>query len=188
MPDVAVGNSAGARSEPPAILRARAWRTHPDAAHVFYHRPDSDYVIQCWACVLGPTATLLYRHVGTLVTQGGFGVVFSRAELAASLGVGSKLSRNGPFEHALGRLERYGAARWSGEVFEVREALADLSARMLDRAPSSVRCTHELIVGARRNSAGLQPTAVPRHQVPVPRPATMSRHPSPPIDSLVRRT
>lgn len=200
MPGLAVGAPPGPRPEPPTLLRVRTWPTPPDGRHVFHHRPDSAYVLNCWTCVLGPTATLLYRHVGNLVTRSDSGVIFSRADLAASLGLGAKLSRNGPFERALDRLERYGAARWTGDVFEVREALADLSARMVDRAPTSVHLLHDMIVADRHQGPSQEVLTAERGQVPAPptlmssaqreRSATVFRHPSvgaTAAHSLVRR-
>jgi hypothetical protein len=135
----------------PDKLWVRRWRPIQDAVH----RPGDPYILACWTSVLGPSSTLLYRQLGQVLEHAESGIIFSRAELAGSLGLG--LNPNGPFYRALDRLALFNAARWNSSVYEVRPKLPDLYPEMLRRAPSSVQRFHELSVQARQRAASPTP-------------------------------
>jgi hypothetical protein len=118
---------------------------------------------------LGPTATLAWRQLVRRLQATGPGEL-DLADLALSLGLGGRLGRSGPLWRALGRLVRFGAARFVGEVLEVRPRLADLPARTLARSARSARARHQASLAARGT-----PSSARRPMEPVPVAALQAR-------------
>jgi hypothetical protein len=96
----------------------------------------------CWLPVLGPTATWLYRRLGSLVVVHSDGYDVNLLDLATSLGLGTGLGRNSPLVRALDRLAHFEVIRGSGSVLLVRRALAPLPERHVRRLSASARQAH----------------------------------------------
>ncbi len=105
--------------------------------------PCSRYVELYWLGVIGPTASFLLRRLtyGLEVSPGGF--TLDLAETARALGLGDRLSRNGPFRRALARLHTFELARPAGTArVAVRTAVPPLPLRHLRRLPESLQQSH----------------------------------------------
>lgn len=85
--------------------------------------PRSIEVEWDWLPVLGPTATLLYRRLGPWAAQNPDGLELIAADLASDLGLGHSAAPGSKLDKAIGRLVRFGAARWQGRALEVRRFL-----------------------------------------------------------------
>lgn len=105
--------------------------------------PRSMYVEMCWLPTLGPTATLLYRRLGSWAEHNPDGLTVDMVDLAQSMGLGESLYRNSKLGRAVCRLVRFDAARFVGDELQVRTALAPLPARFADRLGPSSRRLHE---------------------------------------------
>lgn len=89
--------------------------------------PRSMYVEACWLPVLGPTATWVYRRLGSWVAANEDGTVIDLTDLSVSLGLGEGLGRTGLLGRSLTRLHQFGAIELGREHMAVRRALAPLS-------------------------------------------------------------
>ena len=114
--------------------------------------PRSLYVEACWLPVLGPTATWLYRRLGSWVETNPEGVQVDLVDLSVSLGLGEGLGRNSLLGKSLRRLARFDVARWMGEEMGVRRALAPLPERHAHRLSASAYELHRQHL-ARRDAA-----------------------------------
>ncbi len=133
----------------PTVLKVVALADPVVEAHGF--GPESLYVEYCWLPVLGPTATLAYRRLGTVAaalppTEV---VRLDLVDLAFGLGLGEGIGRNSIMARALRRLVQFGAAEWRGDALAVRRALAPLTARQLVRLGFTARAMHERITEQR---------------------------------------
>jgi hypothetical protein len=109
----------------------------------FGHGPRSMYTETVWLPVLGPTASWLYRRLGSwaLHTEGGLDVDLN--QLSASLGLGEGLGRNSKMAKALGRLVRFEIARAGGGELQVRTALPPLPMRIVKGLDPVTQTLHE---------------------------------------------
>jgi hypothetical protein len=82
--------------------------------------PRSTYVEVCWLPVLGPTATWLYRRLGSWTELFPDGLHVDLVDLAVSLGLGEGLGRSSRLAKGLERLSHFDAVRWSGSELQVR--------------------------------------------------------------------
>lgn len=103
------------------------------------------YVETFWLPVLGPTSTLLLRHVGARAAAGRFET--SVADLSASLGLGSSTGRNSSTIRSLNRLERFGLARLAPPVDGNLDVTLAAEVRVVDaklrqRWPEGLRIAH----------------------------------------------
>ncbi|GEM_PF-7019088 len=146
------GAGEGERGGERPVLVIRAW-LGPEPGGGLWHGPDDDYVLECWVGTLGPSATLAWWHLARRLRQGGTQVL-DLADLARALGLGGRMGRSGPLWRALGRLVRFGAARFVGPVMEVRLVLADLSAQALARSSGSARRYHAATLARRSGAPG----------------------------------
>lgn len=85
--------------------------------------PLSEYVELNWLPVLGPTATLLYRRLGSWVVSQPEGLDVDSTELAASFGLGESLGAGSKLGGGIARLAMFGATEWQDETLAVRRAL-----------------------------------------------------------------
>lgn len=92
----------------------------------FGHEPLSLYVETCWLPVLGPTATWLYRRLGSWAAAEPDGCEVDLRQVSQDLGLGNGLGRNSLLVKALGRLERFGVAQVHGDYMRVRRALGSV--------------------------------------------------------------
>lgn len=111
-------------------------------AHGF--APLHPYVEICYLPVLGPTSTLIYRRLGTLITEHEDGLTIDTADLASSMGIREELTRNAPLARSLGRLSMFGAAEWRGDAYAVRRALGPVPERF-GLTGSSARAHRRLV-------------------------------------------
>lgn len=102
------------------------------------YEPRSEYVETYWLPLFGPTASWVYRRFGLWVAAEDK-VTIDVDSFARSIGVGG---RRHYFDHTLARLVMFGAARWDGDVLEVRRRLPRLSARMVSQLPAVLRHRH----------------------------------------------
>jgi hypothetical protein len=132
-----VGNNRGLQPQ----VELRAWIDPVVEAHGF--GPLSQYVEVCWLPTLGPTSTLAYRRLGCWAEAQPEGSEIDDVDLAVSLGLGEGLGRNSLIARSLGRLVRFGVARWDGEALAVRRALAQLPEAHARRLSYSARALHD---------------------------------------------
>lgn len=113
--------------------------------------PQSVYVEFCWVAVLGPTGTLAYRRLGTVVAgrPEGERLTFDLVDLSCSLGLGEGIGRNSIIARTLTRLVHFGIAEWHGDALAVRRALAPLPARHVARLSHTARAMHTRITEQR---------------------------------------
>lgn len=123
------------------LIEVRPWED--PVVEVRGFGPASGYVEYCWLPVLGPTATWLYRRLGSLVLMHDGGCRVDLVDLATSLGLGEGLGRHSPLVRAVSRLVRFEVIRVSGSVLLVRRALAPLSENRVRRLSASARFAHE---------------------------------------------
>ena len=116
--------------------------------------PRSVYVETCWLPVLGPTATWLYRRLGSWAEFNPNGISIDMTDLAISLGLGEGLGKQSLLARSLERLVRFEVARFQavGEL-AVRTALPLLPHRHVERLSYSARRFHDEV--ARRPKADL---------------------------------
>lgn len=133
----------------PSVLRVVALVDPVVEAHGFVR--ESLYVEYCWLPILGPTATLAYRRLGTVVAAlPPKGVVrFDLIDLSLGLGLGEGIGRNSVMARTLRRLVQFGVAEWRRDTLAVRRALAPLTARQLGRLGYTARIMHERIAEQR---------------------------------------
>jgi hypothetical protein len=107
------------------------------------YEPTSEYVEVFWLPVLGPSATWLYRRLGTFAADVDAPRPVNLDLLAHSVGL-ARVSQRGGLDNALTRLTMFGFARWgsSGRVFEVRRKAAPVPAKLLCRLPVDLRTRH----------------------------------------------
>jgi len=108
--------------------------------------PRSQYVEVCWLPVLGPTATLLYRRLGTWAEAQPEGSEVDLVDLSLSLGLGESLAPDGLLPQALGRLGRYDIIRCDRDSLAVRRALPLLEEHQLGRLSFSAYQFHRQCV------------------------------------------
>ena len=120
------------------------WVDQVVEAHGF--GPRSMYVEMCWLPVLGPTATLLYRRLGSWVEHHPEGLEVDLVDLSVSLGLGEGLGRNSLLARALGRLGRFEVASGRGDQLAVRQALPPLPLRHQRRLSYTAMRLHEAFV------------------------------------------
>jgi hypothetical protein len=104
----------GASREQPAELPNEAvlvpW--HDDVIEQLGYGPRSMYVETCWLPVLGPTATWLFRRLGTWAEHNEDGTTIDMTDLAVSLGLGEGLGKQSQLSRSLERLIRFEVAQW----------------------------------------------------------------------------
>jgi hypothetical protein len=133
--------------DPPVLSRlvVRAWTDPVVEAHGF--GPRSSYVEQLWLPVLGPSATWLYRRLGTLVNHfPDDGIEVSMVDLSRALGLGRSVGHHSLLVRALARLSYFDAVRYRRAAAEVRRALGPVSERQLGRLPEGLRRAHRQLL------------------------------------------
>lgn len=122
-------------------LRIRPWID--ELVESLGYGPRSMYVETCWLPVLGPTATWLYRRLGSWAEYNDDGLMLDAVDLAVSLGLGEGLGKNSMLAKALDRLVRFDVARWSQDELQVRRALPPLPERLAKGLSYTTRRLHE---------------------------------------------
>jgi hypothetical protein len=106
------------------------------------HRPGSPYVEAVWLGVIGPSATWAWQRLARLAEVRP-GARIDSLDLAVSLGLGERLSRNASLSRTLRRLEGFEVVRRDDDVLAVRVRLPDVPDRRLWRLSPSARAAHE---------------------------------------------
>jgi hypothetical protein len=112
---------------------------------------QSTYVEQFWLPVLGPSTTLLIRHLNIRLERDGEGVILEAALTARALGLGEHPGRHAPFLRAVRRAIDYDLVS-IGERDErspetevpllVRRLVPMLSKRLAERLPEPLAREH----------------------------------------------
>lgn len=126
------------------------------------HDPRSDYVESFWLPILGPSATWLLRHLTIRLEESPDGIELAMEDTARALGLGERLTANGPFARTLQRCVDFDMAEWRGQGrLAVRLRLPPLARRHLRRLPDSLQAKHEAAHQVRRTE--LAPDGLRRH-------------------------
>jgi hypothetical protein len=138
----------------PDKIRLTAWQDALVEEHGF--EPRSMYVECVWLPVLGPTATLLYRRLGSWAKHNEEGIDVDPNQLALSMGLGEGLGRNSKLARALGRLVRFELARAGGGELQVRTAVPPLPLRVVKALDPLTQTLHDrYMVNPHRDRNGL---------------------------------
>ncbi len=106
------------------------------------YEPRSYYVEVCWLPILGPTASWLYRRLGTWAQAEPDGSKVDLVDLSVSLGLGESLGHRSKLARGLKRLVQFDIARWQGDALAVRTALAPLPEQRAMRLSDSAYRFH----------------------------------------------
>lgn len=107
------------------------------------HDPRSVYVETFWLGVLGPSTTLLLRHIASQFDTHPEGFTMDLDLTASRLGLGHKGGKTSPFTRALSRCVQFDMAQFSGAAtMEVRRFIPPVSRRHLIRMPESLQHAH----------------------------------------------
>lgn len=118
-------------------------RWHDPLIDQLGHDPRSRYVETYWLGVLGPSTTLLLRHLADALDAGGGVAHVDLIDVAGRLGLGHRGGRNSPLARSIQRAIRFGAARPSGAAtLEVRHRLAPLNRAQVERLPAELQRRH----------------------------------------------
>ena len=118
-------------------------RWHDPLIDQLGHDPRSRYVERFWLGVLGPSTTLLLRHLAEALDLGGGVAHVDLIDVAGRLGLGHRGGRNSPLARSIQRAIRFGAARPSGSTtLEVRHRLAPLNRAQIERLPIELQHRH----------------------------------------------
>lgn len=141
-----------------------SWRN--PVLDVLGHHPASDYASRYWLPTLGPTTTVLHRHLVAALerTPGGFAVHLPT--LGRELGVGAGHGRNAILTRSITRLTDFNLAEVVDGCLAVRPVVPPLSRRQVRRLPPGLAERHatESFIGAVRSVATARPlgnTATP---------------------------
>lgn len=105
--------------------------------------PRSAYVERFWLGVLGPSATLLLRHLAARLERAPEGFDLDLAVTARSLGLTPREGKNAPFRKALARCARFGMVRFlAGDTLAVRRRVGPVPERHLVRLPGEIQALH----------------------------------------------
>ena len=109
------------------------------------HHPRSPYVEYFWLGVLGPSSTWLARRLALRLEEAPEGFELDTREITRELGLGSRQALQAAFDRAFDRCCRFGLMqRGHRNTLFVRTRLPDLTPRMAERLPDSLRATHDL--------------------------------------------
>lgn len=113
----------------PETIRVTQW--HDPLVEEFGFGPRHMYTECVWLPVLGPSASWLYRRLGSWALHSPDGLDVDLNQVSLSLGLGEGVGRNAKITRALGRLVRFEVARAGGGELQVRTALPPLPLRVV---------------------------------------------------------
>lgn len=117
---------------------------HDPVVDLLGHDLRSSYVERFWLPILGPTTTLLLRHVAVRLDDHPDGFDLPLLDTAAALGLGNKAGRNSPFLRAVARATKFSVARAVGHgALAVRQRVAPLTRSQTERLPAPLRDEHD---------------------------------------------
>lgn len=107
------------------------------------HDLRSPYVEQFWLPILGPSTTLLLRHIATWFEEHPDGFDLPVLDTACALGLGTRGGRNAPFPRALERSTTFKLSRRPApDALEVRRRVPPLTRIQVTRLPAVLRDAH----------------------------------------------
>lgn len=127
---------------PGPSLRVTPWRD--PVIDLLGHDPRSPYVERFWVATLGPTCTLLLRHIAAGFDLHPDGFDLDLETTARAIGLGTKDQENGPFHRGLARIVqlRMGQPTLEGSL-AVRHRIPPLTRSQVERLPAPLRAEHE---------------------------------------------
>lgn len=131
----------------PAKFTVRAWRDElVEGIGFAIHHP---YIELMYLPILGPSSTLAYRRLGSLILNSAEDVEVELVELAVELGLGSS-QRSATLQRALRRLVMFGLAHWhhNAATLAIRIAAPPLPQRHLARLTDRLQHAHHALVAA----------------------------------------
>jgi hypothetical protein len=127
---------------PSDTLAVRPWQDDVIDRHGF--DPRAPYVEQFWLGVLGPSTTLLLRHLADRFDLMPDGFDLPLAETARALGLGDRGGRHSPFLRTVNRTIQFQMATPTpAGGLAVRRRLPPLARRHLERLPPQLRAAHD---------------------------------------------
>lgn len=128
--------------DPLESLTVRPWPD--DVIDAVGHHPCSVYVETFWTGVLGPSSTLLLRHLSSTLDAFPEGFELPLGDTARRLGLGDKGGRHSVFVRSVGRLVQFEMAEMSdARTLAVRRRIPPLSRRHLARLPELLQVAHQ---------------------------------------------
>ncbi|HEX2850478.1 MAG TPA: hypothetical protein VHN98_07985 [Acidimicrobiales bacterium] len=127
--------------DPLDSLTVRPWPD--DVIDSVGHHPCSVYVETFWTGVLGPSSTLLLRHLSSTLDAFPDGFDLPLGDTARRLGLGDKGGRHSVFVRAVQRLVQFEMAEMvDTRTLAVRRRIPPLSRRHLARLPELLQVAH----------------------------------------------
>jgi hypothetical protein len=130
----------GTHEELPEQMRVVPW-SDPLTEELGF-APRHMYVETVYLPVLGPTASWLYRRLGSWAAHNPDGIDVNLNHLSMTLGLGEGLGRNSKIAKGLGRLVRFQIARAGAGELQVRTALPPLPFRTIQKLDSVTQALH----------------------------------------------
>lgn len=116
---------------------------HDPVIDLLGHDLRSSYVERFWLPILGPTTTLLLRHLADELEAHPDGFDLPLLDTAAALGLGQRGGPNGPFVRAFARARKFKLAQATGpDALAVRSRVAPLNRTQISRLPAPLRDAH----------------------------------------------
>ncbi len=121
-------------------ITVQEWATAPQSDGF---DPRSAYVEKYWLGILGPSTTVLIRHLAVALERSPNGTTIDVADTARSLGLKAS-GRNSSFQRSLARACHFGIATapHSGLLL-MRRALPRVGAGLIERLPGSLQQRHD---------------------------------------------
>lgn len=129
-------------------LRLSSWRIVGTTGHA----ADSPYVERFWLPILGPSTTLLIRHLDRKLTEAGEQIDVDLCDIGHSLGLGERVGRHAPLLRSFRRAADYDMVMAATnthpeedvtpavQILLVRRSFPPLSSRLVARlAPALAR-------------------------------------------------
>lgn len=130
-------------------LIVRPW--HDPVVEAVGHDPRSPYVERFWLALLGPSTTLLLRHLAAALEAAPEGVDLDLEDTARALGLGLRGGANSPFLRAIARTGQFHLARPDGAgAIAVRTKVQTLTHHQTERLPAALRDQHDAWLRAAR--------------------------------------
>ena len=119
-------------------LTIRPW--HDPVVEAVGHDLRSPYVERFWLALLGPSTTLLLRHLAAELDASPEGVDLDLEDTARALGLGLRGGASSPFLRAIARTGQFHLARPDGAgAIAVRTRIQTLTHHQTERLPTPLR-------------------------------------------------
>ena len=130
-------------------LLVRPW--HDPVVEAVGHDLRSPYVERFWLALLGPSTTLLLRHLAAALEAAPDGVDLDLEDTARALGLGMRGGASSPFLRAIARTGQFHLARPDGPgAIALRTRIQTLTHHQAERLPPALRDEHEAWLRASR--------------------------------------